>query len=105
MPTFGNSDDANSAPKWGLNQLKLAPTQENMDVIYGNTSGPHEILAANTEEAITFNNGSGPGWILVTRGSGQRAGRVHMEQLVAGLEIINNHNEPVSVAGTLLLVL
>lgn len=104
MPTFGNSDDANSAPKWALNQINLAPTQQNMDSLYNNTAGQYEIFAANTADAEAL--GLSPGWILVKRGTGNRSDRIQYEQLVVVHNIENGAPQATHpVSATLLMIL
>lgn len=94
MPTFGRKDLANNAPLWALTQIpNTAPNTSNMTAVYANASASKAVYAANSSEAYGNKYGIGPGWFIVQRGTGGRAGRVQMEQLVAGLDIANNADD------------
>lgn len=92
MPICKSTDANTSAPLFALSQLKVSTTQANMNVAYGNTTtgafttnqkvGVFGVDA--TEQGVTANpHGGHAGWVLRTEGTGGRAGRVHIETLVA----------------------
>jgi hypothetical protein len=100
MPTFGANDSANAAPLWALTEIpNTAPNTANRTTYYGNTTGSYGIFGATQADTTGNPYGAGPGWVLVKRGSGGRAGRVQMEQLVAGGPALANNVDDASVFG------
>jgi hypothetical protein len=92
MSLWKNTDANTSAPLFAAAQVKLAPTQDNANTLYANTTASGIISGQTvglfgvdtTEQGIAANpKGGHAGWNLVTTGSGGRAGRVHSETLVA----------------------
>ena len=76
MALWGNKDQANNAPKYTTNVVTgQTGVQE-----YGNN-----VFAVDTTEQSVTNNPKGghAGWVRVQTGTGGRAGRVHVETLVA----------------------
>jgi hypothetical protein len=90
MPLWSNTDANTSAPIFAPAQVNLAPTEENRDLLYGNTT-PDVFVEGSTiglfgvdnNEVVSRKDVSHAGWILRTEGSGGRAGRVIQETLVA----------------------
>lgn len=91
MSLWKNTDANTSAPIYSPMQVNLAPTQENVDVIYENTTQDVAIVGradgvfgVDNNETIAQGNGTThAGWVLRTEGSGGRSGRVFQETLVA----------------------
>ena len=91
MSLWNNTDANTSAPIYSPMQVNLAPTQENVDVIYQNTTQDVAIagradgvFGVDNNETIAQGNGTThAGWVLRTEGSGGRSGRVFQETLVA----------------------
>ena len=91
MSLWNNTDANTSAPIFAPMQVQLAPTQTNLDTLYGNTTVSGIItgeaigvFGVDTAETIAQNNSaSHAGWVLRTVGSGGRAGRVQQETLIA----------------------
>lgn len=91
MSLWNNTDANTSAPIFAPMQVQLAPTQDNVDTLYGNTTPdaviPGEtvgVFGVDTNEVSAVGNGAThAGWVLRTTGSGGRAGRVQEETLIA----------------------
>lgn len=91
MSLWNNSDANTSAPIFAPMYVQQAPTQENVDNLYGNTtvdvivSGKTVgLFGVDTNETIAEDNSaSHAGWVLRTVGSGGRANRVQQETLIA----------------------
>lgn len=91
MSLWNNTDANTSAPIYVPMQVQLAPTQTNVDTLYGNTTVSAivtgksiGVFGVDTAETIAEgNSASHAGWILRTVGSGGRAGRVQQETLIA----------------------
>ena len=91
MSLWNNTDANTSAPIFAPMYVQQAPTQENVDNLYGNTTV--EVIVAgetvglfgvDTNEVSAVGNAAAhAGWILRTTGSGGRAGRVQEETLIA----------------------
>ena len=95
----GNYDNAANAPYWAVSSaicksaaaaIVSAPTADNVAVLYANTtSGAYisgatiGLFAVDTQEVAVDKKGAHTGWVLRTVGSGQRAGRVQEEVLIA----------------------
>ena len=91
MSLWNNTDANTSAPIFAPMYVQQAPTQENVDNLYGNTT-VDVIVAGETvglfgvdtnEVSAVGNAAAHAGWILRTTGSGGRAGRVQEETLIA----------------------
>jgi hypothetical protein len=99
MPSWGNRDAAANAPYWAVNSTIVneantkinasAPTAENVAKLYANTTAnvytvgeTIGLFAVDTQE-VGVRGTTGSGWVLKTTGSGNRAGRVQEELLVA----------------------
>jgi hypothetical protein len=97
MSLWGNLDAANNAPKFGpTGGLGLTA---NTQALFGNTTvattrttvgvpgmavGVFGVDAAEKSSTSTANTSGGhAGWVLRKAGTGGRAGRVHVETLVA----------------------
>ena len=92
MSLWKNTDANTSAPIYALSQLNVTPTQANMNIAYGNVTTSAYFTNANvgifgvdaTEQGVAANpHGGHAGWVIRTAGTGGRAGRVHIETLVA----------------------
>ena len=95
MANWGNTDDAANSVLWATTQAKLTPNTENQTNLYGNTTADAFItnetlgqFGVSGAEAQALRAGGGAkvahaGWVLRTVGSGNRAGRVQNETLVA----------------------
>lgn len=95
MAQWGNTDDAANSVLWAAAQLNLVANTDNQTNLFGNTTGDAFITGAtigqfgvDTTEAQAARAGANTkaahaGWVLRTEGSGNRAGRVHNEVLVA----------------------
>lgn len=92
MSLWKSTDANTSAPLYALSQLNVSPTQANMNIAYGNVTTSAYFTGANvgvfgvdtTEQSVAANpHGGHAGWVIRTAGTGGRAGRVHVETLVA----------------------
>jgi len=92
MALWSNTDANTSVPKFAPSTVNLENTQDNSNLMYGNTTADAFVTGETIgvfgvdtdEQAASANNAGGhAGWILRTEGSGGRAGRVHVETLVA----------------------
>jgi hypothetical protein len=92
MSLWSNTDANTSAPKFVCSQLNVSPTQTNMNIAYGNVTTGAFFSGANvgvfgvdaTEQGSSSNpDGGHAGWVIRTAGTGGRAGRVHIETIVA----------------------
>lgn len=95
MAQWGNTDDAANSVLWAAAQLKVTANTTNQTALFGNTTADAFITGAtigqfgvDTAEARATRAGANTkaahaGWVLRTVGSGNRAGRVHNEVLVA----------------------
>lgn len=111
MPLWGNIDNvANSAAALGLGQVNREHTSNNRTELYQNTVTDGIVTGQTvgifgvdtTEMRAARGNTGGPrpthtGWNLRRVGTGGRAGRVHIETLVAMNGITNDGNEANSV--------
>lgn len=92
MPQWKNGDLANNAPRYAPQQFSKTANVANRDALFGNTTTSSfvtgekiGIFAASADEtqaskgAITHS-----GWVLKREGTGNRAGRVFYETLIAG---------------------
>lgn len=92
MPLWGKNEDAANSVISAAAQVKVAPNTANRDALFGNTTADAFIsgatigqFAVDDLEIAAANGGiAHTGWVLETRGSGGRAGRVFREVLVAG---------------------
>jgi hypothetical protein len=91
MSLWNNTDANTSAPIFAPMYVQQAPTQENVDNLYGNTT-VDVIVAGETvglfgvdtnEASATGSAATHAGWVIRTTGSGGRSGRVQEEVLVA----------------------
>ena len=92
MSLWKSTDANTSAPLFVLSQLNVEQTQTNMNVAYGNNTTGAFFSGSNvgvfgvdtTEQGVTANpHGGHAGWVIRTAGTGGRAGRVHVETIVA----------------------
>ena len=103
MSSHGKYDNSANAPLWAVNSTITksaaaanvsAPTAANVAVLYANTTSDAYIagetiglfMVDTNEQQVQEANGTPPahqGWNLKTEGSGNRAGRVTWETLVA----------------------
>jgi hypothetical protein len=95
MANWGNTDDAANSVLWATTQVKLTPNTDNQANLYTNTTADAFItgitvgqFGVSGQEAQALRAGANTkvahaGWVLRTVGSGDRAGRVQNETLVA----------------------
>lgn len=95
MAQWGNTDDAANSVLWAAAQLKLPANTGNQTALFGNTTadafitgatiGQYGVAEGEAQAARAGANtkAAHAGWVLRTVGSGNRAGRVHNEVLVA----------------------
>lgn len=94
MALWSNTDANTSAPIFVGSQVNVAPTAENRNLLYANTTTSAYITGAkvgvfgvDTTEVNLANNAlqhpTHSGWVLRTEGTGGRSGRVQTEVLVA----------------------
>lgn len=92
MSLWKSTDANTSAPLFAAAQVNLAPTQNNANTLYANTTAGGIVSGKTvglfgvdtTEQGVAANpKGGHAGWNLVTTGSGGRANRVHVETLIA----------------------
>lgn len=95
MANWGNTDDAANSVLWATTQVKLTPNTDNQANLYTNTTADAFIsgltvgqFGVSGAEAQSLRAGANTkvahaGWVLRTVGSGNRAGRVQNETLVA----------------------
>lgn len=92
MSLWSNTDANTSVPKWAPSLVNLPNTQDNSNLVYGNTTTSAFFTGAKvgvfgvdtTEQGVAANpKGGHAGWVKVTTGTGGRAGRTHVETLVA----------------------
>ena len=95
MANWGNTDDAANSVLWATTQVKLTPNTDNQANLYTNTTADAFItgitvgqFGVSAGEAQALRDGANTkvahaGWVLRTVGSGNRAGRVQNETLVA----------------------
>lgn len=95
MANWGNTDDAANSVLWATTQVKLTPNTDNQANLYSNTTADAFItgitvgqFGVDAGEAQALRAGANTkvahaGWVLRTVGSGNRAGRVQNETLVA----------------------
>lgn len=92
MSLWKSTDANTSVPKFAPSTVKLSNTQNNSNLLYANTTADAFISGSTigvfgvdtTEQGVASNpKGGHAGWVLVKEGSGGRAGRIHVETLVA----------------------
>ena len=95
MANWGNTDDAANSVLWATTQAKLTPNTDNQSNLFGNTTADAFItgktlgqFGVSRAEAQALRAGANTkvahaGWVLRNVGSGDRAGRVMNETLVA----------------------
>ena len=100
MSSWGNYDNAANTPLWAVNasitkaaaaEENSAPTRANVTLLFANTAADAYITGETiglfgvdaNEIQTEGSTAAHQGWILRTTGSGQRAGRVQEEVLVA----------------------
>jgi hypothetical protein len=91
MAQWGNTDDAANSVLWAASSVKLTANSDNQTNLFGNTTADAFIsgvtvgqFGVGVQEAQANNAVPHSGWVLRTTGSGNRAGRVQQEVLVAG---------------------
>ena len=97
MAQWGNTDDAANSVFWATQQVGLPANTANQTTLFNNVTGDAIVtgqtvgqFGVDSAEQRTARAEAGAprsahsGWVLRTEGSGGRAGRVHMETLVAG---------------------
>ena len=107
MANWGNTDDAANSVLWATTQVKLTPNTDNQANLFSNTTadafitgltvgqfgvsgGEAQALRAGANTKVTH-----AGWVLRTVGSGNRAGRVQNETLVAMKTITGDSEDAV----------
>jgi hypothetical protein len=92
MALWSNTDANTSVPKFAPSLVNLTNTQNNSNLMYANTTADAFITGETigvfgvdtTEQGVAANpKGGHAGWVLLKTGSGGRAGRTHVETLVA----------------------
>ena len=92
MALWSNTDANTSVPKFEPSLVNLTNTQNNSNLMYANTTADAFVTGETigvfgvdtTEQSVAANpKGGHAGWVLLTTGSGGRAGRKHVETLVA----------------------
>lgn len=92
MALWSNTDANTSVPKFAPSLVNLTNTQNNSNLMYANTTANAFVTGATigvfgvdtTEQNVSANpKGGHAGWVLLKTGSGGRAGRKHVETLVA----------------------
>lgn len=92
MALWSNTDANTSVPKFAPSLVSLENTQDNSNLLFGNTTADAFVTGetigvfgvdTNEQQATSNNAGGHAGWVLRTEGSGGRAGRIHTETLVA----------------------
>ena len=108
MANWGNTDDAANSVLWATTQVKLTPNTVNQTNLFGNTTADAFItgetvgqFGVSGGEAQALRAGANTkvahaGWVLRTVGSGNRAGRVQNETLVA-MKTITGDDEDVVI--------
>jgi len=110
MSSHGNYDNSANAPYWAVNAgiaknypSHSAPTAANVAYLYGNTTSGVYLtdetiglfMVDGNEEGVAELGSNHPvhtGWNLRTEGSGDRAGRVQWETLVALATVSSDNN-------------
>ena len=95
MSQWSNDDSAANSVIWGTAQLNTTVNTANRDALFGNTTANAFVAGVTTGQfgvdsseqiaarVTSSARGAHSGWNLRTTGSGGRAGRVHVETLVA----------------------
>ena len=98
MSSWGNNDNAANTPLWAAASVKVEPTRSNVTDLFDNTTmNDWEVTTSGGTKELTniavgvFGvdanesdvSSTHTGWVLRTTGSGERAGRVQEEVLVA----------------------
>jgi len=92
MALWSNTDANTSVPKFAPSLVSLENTQDNSNLLFGNTTADAFVTGetigvfgvdTNEQQATSNNAGGHAGWVLRTEGSGGRSGRIHTETLVA----------------------
>ena len=94
MAQWSKTDNAANSVNWAADSLNIgsgkAAQAANNTALFGNTTASAFIagkavgqFGVSVDEA-TASTAAHAGWVLRTEGTGNRAGRVHMEVLVAG---------------------
>ena len=109
MPSWGNYDNAANTPLWSVTQVNVTPDSANTALLFDNTvqddwkeattGGGYRhadqavgVFGIDVNEAQVESGTAHTGWVLRTEFSGQRAGRVQEEVLVA-LSSMNNDSD------------
>ena len=88
MSSWGKADNAASAPLWACAAAKLAPTTTNATNLFEDAVADNFITGV-TMGLFNYADGEVPagaahaGWNLKITGSGDRAGRIQYQTLVA----------------------
>ena len=109
MSSWGNNDNAANAPYWAVNSTIVhndwvagnaaTPDSSNVALLYANTTANAYVtgetiglFAIDAQEIGAQGHGSGAhtGWNLKTIGSGGRAGRTQIENLIALASVIGD---------------
>lgn len=111
---WGKNDFANNSPKFAVNQVRKQIDTANVTELFSNTtSGVYGNYAAGqfgvsvgemaaVREAAAARPAHA-GWVLRKEGTGGRAGRVHIETLVA-MKSITNDNEDTIFADYVIVI-
>lgn len=79
MPQWGMQDAADDAVITACSSFNLHTDQATLNLLYANGQ-----VEAVTSDNISTRHAAHTGWVVTTRGTGGRAGRVFREVLVAG---------------------
>ena len=101
MAQHGSNDQSNNAPIWASELVNKTVNTANRDALYQNTTA--DAFVTNTTkgvfgvDATELLTAKAPhtGWVLRTVGTGNRAGRVQYEVLVAGGIITDDSGDTV----------
>lgn len=94
-------DNANSVPLWSTTTIKLAPTQDNANLFFANTTanafvqnetvGIFGVSPSESANTSGLNNRAAhAGWVVRTTGIGGRAGRTQWETMIATSGIVGD---------------
>lgn len=95
MAQWGNTEDAANSVLWGVSQFNLTANSDNQANLFGNTTADafvtgltvgqfgQDAAEAQAKRESGDARSAHAGWVLKTEGSGNRAGRISYEVLVA----------------------
>lgn len=109
MAQWGKNDASSNSVLHAPTNVKLEPNTANRDNLYGNTSADAFVtnqtvgmFGVDDAEVTAAREGANPrpahaGWVLRREGSGNRAGRVHYEVLVAQTDMTGDAGDDVTL--------